>query len=383
MEEKTHFAPASRSTVHDLMNDHELIDSQKFFSDFFGSIPGIGAIINKNRQIIFANNDLLDLLGLKSLIPILGKRPGEILSCVHSDEETGGCGTSMSCVYCGAVNTILESQRSGKQIGRETRITSMINGQMKSWDLYVKSTPVNITGQDFYILTLEDKSDEKRRIALERIFFHDIINIAGGLNGLLQILKDGTDPKETHELIDLSEEASRSLIEQIMFFKQLKAAEDGEMKVKIEKLGTLKTLNLAIKSIQYHDCAKTRIINTDKNSYESDIESDAMLLQRILINLLKNALEATEAGGSVTAGIDNSGDRVRFWIKNDSVMPKEVQMQIFQRSFSTKGKGRGIGTYSIKLLTENYLKGKVSFISNEESGTIFSLDIMRKFPVSG
>ena len=38
-------------------------------------------------------------------------------------------------------------------------------------------------------------------------------------------------------------------------------------------------------------------------------------------------------------------------------MPDEVKAQIFERSFSTKGRGRGIGTYSIKLLTERYLEG--------------------------
>lgn len=38
-------------------------------------------------------------------------------------------------------------------------------------------------------------------------------------------------------------------------------------------------------------------------------------------------------------------------------LPLLVQLQIFNRSFSTKGKGRGTGTYSMKLLTKRYLKG--------------------------
>jgi len=44
---------------------------------------------------------------------------------------------------------------------------------------------------------------------------------------------------------------------------------------------------------------------------------------------------------------------------------------LFQRSFSTKGEGRGLGTYSIKLYTERYLKGTVSFSSAEGEGTVF------------
>ena len=50
-------------------------------------------------------------------------------------------------------------------------------------------------------------------------------------------------------------------------------------------------------------------------------------------------------------------------------------MQIFQRSFSTKGQpGRGIGTYSIKLFGETYLGGR-GFVSPAEApeGTTFSI----------
>jgi signal transduction histidine kinase len=52
-------------------------------------------------------------------------------------------------------------------------------------------------------------------------------------------------------------------------------------------------------------------------------------------------------------------------------MPRDVQLQVFQRFFSTKGAGRGLGTYSIRLLTERYLKGNVSFTSSPEEGTTF------------
>jgi signal transduction histidine kinase len=54
-------------------------------------------------------------------------------------------------------------------------------------------------------------------------------------------------------------------------------------------------------------------------------------------------------------------------------MPRHVQQQLFQRSFSTKGGGRGLGTYSIKLLSERYLKGDVSFVSSQAEGTTFTV----------
>jgi len=51
-----------------------------------------------------------------------------------------------------------------------------------------------------------------------------------------------------------------------------------------------------------------------------------------------------------------------------------VQARIFQRSFSTKAvRGRGLGTYSMKLFGERCLGGEVSFGSATGTGTVFSI----------
>ncbi len=57
-------------------------------------------------------------------------------------------------------------------------------------------------------------------------------------------------------------------------------------------------------------------------------------------------------------------------------MPEAVRQQVFQRSFSTKGgKGRGIGTYSARLLAERYLGGRLTFSSTADAGTSFVLEL--------
>ena len=65
-----------------------------------------------------------------------------------------------------------------------------------------------------------------------------------------------------------------------------------------------------------------------------------------------------------------------FAFHNPGVMPEEVQLQMFQRSFSTKGQpGRGIDTYSMKLLGERYLGGQVQFDSRPPESTTFTLSL--------
>jgi K+-sensing histidine kinase KdpD len=379
-EEKSQFAPAKRSTTEQILREYEEVKSQNFFTKIFSVMTGIGAVIDRNRQIVYANDDLLSLLGINSLEPILGKRTGEMISCVHSADEPSGCGTSRACAYCGAVNAILESQRTGIKTMKETRITSLIDGKHKSWDLNVISTPISFNDDQFFILILQDISEEKRRAAIEKIFFHDLLNSAGGLHGILGILKEGTSPEETRELINLSEEISEGIIEEILLQRQIRAAESGELKAKIDLTNSIELLDSAIGKISFHEVGKDRKIVRTEDSVNIEFETDKSLLQRVLINLMKNALEATWAGGIVRTGVKDDENKIIFWVKNDQVMPQDVQMQLFQRSFTTKGTGSGLGTYSIRLLTENYLEGNVTFLSNESEGTVFSIELNKKFP---
>ncbi len=379
MEQKSHFAPPFLSATEEILQEKELVLSQNLFSEIFGAMTGISAIINANRQIVYANNEFLEFLGLGTLEPILGKRPGEIVSCIHSENDSGGCGTSKACKYCGAVNAILESQRTKQKAVRETFISSEINGKQKSWDLNVTSTPIILSGHVFYVLSLQDISNEKKLLALERVFFHDLLNTAGGLNGLLTILKMGTDPEEAVELINKSEEVSQSIIEEIMLYRQLRAAENGDIQVKVELINSIEFITSAISRISFHEVGHNKEIIIDSGSAEIFFQTDRILLQRVIINLLKNALEATHENNKVIVSILEKNENILFKVFNQGVIPHDVQMQIFKRSFSTKGTGRGLGTYSIRLMTENYLKGKVSFISNEESGTIFTVELNKRF----
>ena len=108
--------------------------------------------------------------------------------------------------------------------------------------------------------------------------------------------------------------------------------------------------------------------------------SDRTLVNRVLGNMVKNALEAIEPGQRVLLGCTGSTDAVEFWVQNPGIMPREVQLQVFQRSFSTKGRGRGLGTYSIKLLTEHYLNGKAWFTTSIDEGTTFVIRLPAALP---
>jgi sensor histidine kinase regulating citrate/malate metabolism len=112
---------------------------------------------------------------------------------------------------------------------------------------------------------------------------------------------------------------------------------------------------------------------------ETEILSDGVIIRRIVGNMLKNALEAIHPGDAVTLSCHEQGGRLLFTVHNPGVMAPHVQLQLFRRSFSTRGEsGRGLGTYSMKLFGERYLKGEVTFESNAETGTLFILSLPKQ-----
>jgi signal transduction histidine kinase len=332
-------------------------------------VPCILMVVNEHRQIVFANERLLDLLSPEQRqAGILGRRPGEVLGCVHAFENDEGCGTTESCSFCGVVNALHTHPGDGADV-KECRLTRA-NGE--ALDLRVWTTPLALDGEQFTIFAALDISHEKRRQALEHIFLHDIGNVASGLRWYTELLEKGNSDKsrEFHEAIG---QLSRELLDEIDGQRTLVRAESGELVLRPERLGTRQLLQEAVELYSHHPVSHERHLRIDPDAEDIAMSSDRTLLSRVLCNLIKNALEACHAGQTVTVGCSRPGDMVEFWVHNPGAMPRPVQLQIFQRSFSTKGVGRGLGTYSIKLLTERYLHGRVSFTSTGAQGTTFTV----------
>jgi sensor histidine kinase regulating citrate/malate metabolism len=113
----------------------------------------------------------------------------------------------------------------------------------------------------------------------------------------------------------------------------------------------------------------------DESSDSIVFISDPVILRKIINNMVKNALEASNSGETITLKAKRLGDKLRFSVHNNLFMPAEVELQVFMRTFSTKGMQRGLGTYSMKILGEQYLDGKVNFTTDIEQGTTFYIDL--------
>jgi signal transduction histidine kinase len=103
--------------------------------------------------------------------------------------------------------------------------------------------------------------------------------------------------------------------------------------------------------------------------------SNRTLLGYVLSSIVKNAMEAENDRSEILVSVIDSTATISFKIKNQSVMDEKQQKLVFTR-FAAGGEGKmGLGTYCAKKLATNYLSGKISFISNREKGTVFTIRI--------
>ncbi|MHB8835801.1 MAG: sensor histidine kinase [Candidatus Methylomirabilia bacterium] len=355
----------------------------RFLSELLEVIPDMVLVLDDNRRTIAANRQALTTLGRTESL-LIGRRPGEILGCASASETPGGCGAAVRCSLCGALQAILGSQRTGEPVSRETRI--LVGGSsVAALDLLITARPTTLQGLPLTICILRDISDQKRRAILETLFFHDILNAAGGILGLAGILADSDrclPPEKERECRQGMVRLSRRLTEEICHQRDLLDAERGVFEPRMEQIHLPTALQEVRELYAGHPVARGRSLEAGEES-AGTIRSDATIVRRVLGNLVKNALEATPEGGVVRTSCRDLGESVALDVHNPGVMPREVQLQVFQRSFSTKAdRGRGIGTYSIKLFVERYLKGTVDFTSAEPEGTTFSITLPKE-PAAG
>ncbi|MBF0413159.1 MAG: PAS domain-containing sensor histidine kinase [Desulfamplus sp.] len=364
---ETEFAPAERATEETIKNQVESILNASYLQKLYSAVSDIVLILNKERQIVFFNPNLLDMVGKETAESICGLRVGEVLHCSHAFETKGGCGTTAFCKECGAVNAILSSQN-GKPDQQECRITRKDSGD--ALDLKIRTSQITLDNEEYTIVSVSDISHEKRRRILERIFFHDIMNTAVGVRGLSELLTIAEE-EQLDEFRNMIYSGSEKLVDEIKMQKDLVAAENNELQFTPVSIESIKFLKEIVDIYKRHEVAKYHTLVIDSTSVNVTFESDKTLLFRVIANMTKNALEASAQGGTVTIGCAQENNKIKFYVHNPSYMSQSVQLQVFQRSFSTKGAGRGLGTYSMKLLSERYLKGSVFFRSSKENGTTF------------
>ncbi|MGD0449521.1 MAG: PAS domain S-box protein [Candidatus Bathyarchaeia archaeon] len=128
--------------------------------------------------------------------------------------------------------------------------------------------------------------------------------------------------------------------------------------------------------------AKVGLPENVKASVKVDAEAckvmaDSAYINRIMYNLVNNAVQAMPKGGKVTIHVFKDSNDVIITVTDIGVgIPEAVRGKLFTPMFTTKAKGQGFGLAVIKRMTES-LGGTVTFESQEGKGTTFII----RFPL--
>jgi signal transduction histidine kinase len=227
-------------------------------------------------------------------------------------------------------------------------------------------------------LLAELQRNAKRRRMLEKIFFHDILNLTGSIRGFAELLlTPQTLPQK--EIFQLIQQAADKAVDEIEAQRILVGAERHDLRLEVTEIESLPLVELTAALYRHHKVGKGKDIRIDPESENLSFNSDQTLLIRVLGNLLKNALEATPAEGAISTGCRRQRDRIAFWVHNERAIPRDIQPRIFQEQVSHKHQGSGLGTYSVRILSQ-YLAGEANFVSDEKNGTTFIVSFPLKTP---
>ncbi|MFA5352653.1 MAG: PAS domain S-box protein [Thermodesulfovibrionales bacterium] len=131
------------------------IEKDPFLNSIFDAIPAYVFIVDADVRILYRNATAARLLGL-NMEQVYMKRGGEVLHCIHSDEDPGGCGWAEPCKHCVIRNVVAEAIKGNRTHRKFTRMELRTEGAVADAYLLVTATPFLYRGAKYVLLILED-----------------------------------------------------------------------------------------------------------------------------------------------------------------------------------------------------------------------------------
>lgn len=208
---------------------------------------------------------------------------------------------------------------------------------------------------------------------LIRVLTHEIMNTVSPIASISDALSKSMDEDGHSELdvkagLDTISNSSKNLIKFVETYRQLSGVARP-----VRKAIDLKELMAGVIALNSEFAANCGAIC--KYRPEEDdlmIYADEGQISQILINLIKNALQAGAKHIDISARMGKD-DEVIIDVANDGTpIPVSAQEQIFVPFFTTKKEGSGIGLSISRQIMRNH-DGTISLLRSDVNQTVFEL----------
>ncbi len=324
----------------------EIIEQEKYFGLMLDHVRTGVAVIAQDGRVNYCNNTALALLGIATF--------GHIRQLRNVSESLYN---AFLTVTDGAEERASYYNESGKMT------------------ISLTASAATIGKADVRVIAFNDISSEiaeneqQSWSKLIRVLTHEIMNTVTPIASLSETLLkfEGVD-EEVRNGLDTISLSSKGLIKFVDSYRNLTRVALPLKKAFYFREMAERVLNLT---------RDEALISGAKCSYIEKTEdiilyADEGQITQILINLVKNAVQAEARNINITAEI-NQAEHIIINVFNDgSPISKESQEEIFVPFFTTKQEGTGIGL-SLSRQIMRLHNGSLSLTGSDEKGTVFTL----------
>jgi PAS domain S-box-containing protein len=320
--------------------------------------------IDQNHRVLFFNRAAEKMFGY-TREEVIGKDLNLILTPACSRDHRK------------AVNRYLAAGAS-RAIEHETEL-SITQKNGVSFPASISFSVAHLEGRAFFTAILRDLAETnllkeqvakaERLAALGQIvaeITHDIKNpllIMGAYTR--QVVRKTRDKWSLQKLELIAEEVKRleSLLSEINEYYLLRTS-------RFEKFD-LHDLLRGICALAKHDCEEKNVeLKCRTGKGPAWVEGDRDKWKQVFLNLIRNAVEALQDGGSLSFQSARMGGQIHVSIRdNGPGIPEKIQKEIFTPFFTTKEKGTGLGLPICKRIVESHPGSSIEVQSREGEGT--------------
>jgi PAS domain S-box-containing protein len=201
---------------------------------------------------------------------------------------------------------------------------------------------------------------------------HEVRNPLAGVRGAIQVIGSrlpagSRDAAIVSEVIARLDALDELMTDMLLFARPPHAS---PVLVDIRALAD-ETSNLVAQDV------RSRNVQFTVDGTRPVVKADPKLLKSVLLNLLLNAADAVQGGGSVRTSIATTAEAcVITVIDSGPGIPAEIRERIFVPFFTTKSRGTGLGLPTAKRLVEAH-GGRIRVTCPSDGGTTVTIELPR------
>jgi two-component system, sensor histidine kinase and response regulator len=236
--------------------------------------------------------------------------------------------------------------------------------------------------------TLEDANADLKLMMRQREDFtaaltHDLKNPLIGCNGVLQGIITGkfTDDEQKHLLNEVVE-SHNAMLRMIWNMLDIYKYECGALKPNQTSINLIELLHASLKEFAYVMSEKKQTCKLDVPIALPKLNGDRMLLRRVLINLVGNAVKFTPDKGSIDVKATFDEKSVRLAVEDSGAgIPFAKREHLFKQFWQgdhsqISSVGTGLGLYLSRAIVQAH-GGSLECTSGESSGAVFTVTLPR------